>query len=128
MTNSEDTDEMPQDAAFHKGLHWLPRQNCSSEKEIQYFIGTYNLCIYNGPSQVYCIKSEGRIHWNTNGLYKQLFGLQSGPASDLGLHCLPMSHRKDARLLKQFKAQKVVLRYVNLFYIASAKCLITMQE
>ena len=37
LANSEDPDEMPQDAAFHMGLHCLLRLNKSSEKEIQYF-------------------------------------------------------------------------------------------
>ena len=37
LANSEDPDEMPQDAAFHQGLHCLLRQKGSSEKEIQYF-------------------------------------------------------------------------------------------
>ena len=30
--NGEDPDEMPLNAAFHEGLHCLPRQNWSSEK------------------------------------------------------------------------------------------------
>ena len=33
LTNSEDPDEMPHDAAFHQGLHCLLSQNQSSEKE-----------------------------------------------------------------------------------------------
>ena len=37
MTNSEDPDEMLQNAAFHLALHCLLRQNQSAEKEIQYF-------------------------------------------------------------------------------------------
>ena len=43
LENSEDPDEMPQIVAFHQGLHCLPRQNQSSEKEIQYFFRNYNL-------------------------------------------------------------------------------------
>ena len=27
LANSEDPDEMPHNAAFHRGLHCLPRQN-----------------------------------------------------------------------------------------------------
>ena len=34
LTNSEDPDEMPPNAAFHQGLHCLRRQNRSSEQEI----------------------------------------------------------------------------------------------
>ena len=34
MANSEDPDEMPQDAAFHQVLQCLQEQNSSSEKEI----------------------------------------------------------------------------------------------
>ena len=33
LTNREDTDEMPQNVAFHQGLHCLQRQNQSSEKK-----------------------------------------------------------------------------------------------
>ena len=32
FANSEDTDEMPQNAAFHKDLHCLLRQRQTSEK------------------------------------------------------------------------------------------------
>ena len=38
LTNREDTDEMPQNVAFHLGLHCLQRQNQSSEKEMQSFL------------------------------------------------------------------------------------------
>ena len=30
--------------------------------------------MYNGPSQVYCIKPEGRIHWYTKWLSTQQSG------------------------------------------------------
>ena len=43
MAKSENPDEMPHKAAFHQGLHCLPRQNLSSEKEMQYIFGNYNL-------------------------------------------------------------------------------------
>ena len=43
LANSEDPDEMPHDVAFHQGLDYLLRQNLSSEKEIQYCFGNYNL-------------------------------------------------------------------------------------
>ena len=35
MANSEYQDEMPHNAAFHQGLHCLPKQKQSLEKEIQ---------------------------------------------------------------------------------------------
>ena len=35
LANSEDSDEMPHDAAFHQGRHCLLRLTHSSEKEIQ---------------------------------------------------------------------------------------------
>ena len=38
FANSEDPDEMPQNAAFHQDLHCLLTQNRSSEKEMQYFL------------------------------------------------------------------------------------------
>ena len=37
LTNSEDTDEMPDNVAFHQGLHYFLQQYRSSEKEIQFF-------------------------------------------------------------------------------------------
>ena len=37
LTNSEDSDEMPHNAAFHQGLHCLLSQNQSSEKENKAF-------------------------------------------------------------------------------------------
>ena len=40
MTNCEDLDETPHQAAFHHDLHCLLRQNQSSEKEILYFFET----------------------------------------------------------------------------------------
>ena len=42
FANSEDPDEMPHNAAFHQGLHCLPIQNQSSEKEI-YVLRNKNL-------------------------------------------------------------------------------------
>ena len=44
LTNSEDPDKMPYNAAFHQDLHCLLRQNPFSEKGI-YFSGNYNLCL-----------------------------------------------------------------------------------
>ena len=38
LANSEDTDEMLHNAAFHQGLYCLQRQNLSSGKEISYFL------------------------------------------------------------------------------------------
>ena len=62
FTNSEDPDEMKHNAAFHQGLHRLLRQKRSGKK---YFFYNYNLTpldIYNGSSQVYCIRQKGRTH------------------------------------------------------------------
>ena len=36
MANSGDPDEMPHNAAFHQDVHYLQRQNRTSEKQIQY--------------------------------------------------------------------------------------------
>ena len=41
LTNSEDPDEMPHNAAFHQDPHCLLRHNRSSEKEILYI--KYNI-------------------------------------------------------------------------------------
>ena len=38
LANSEDPDEMPQNASFHQGLQCLLKQKSFSEKEIQYFL------------------------------------------------------------------------------------------
>ena len=38
LANSENPDEMLQNAAFHQGLHCLLRQIRSSTKEIQFYL------------------------------------------------------------------------------------------
>ena len=39
-SNSEGPDKMPHKVAFNQGMHYLLRQNQSSEKEIQYILET----------------------------------------------------------------------------------------
>ena len=65
FSNSEDPDEMQHYAAFHQGLHCF----CEGEKDFQTkeynIFENYNvtpLNMYNGLSQVYCIKAEAIIH------------------------------------------------------------------
>ena len=56
-TNSEDPDEIPHNVAFHQGLHF--------RQKITIFFESYNLTpldVYNGLTQVYRIRLEGRIH------------------------------------------------------------------
>ena len=36
LANNEDPGEMWHNVAFHLGLHYLPKQKCSSEKELQF--------------------------------------------------------------------------------------------
>ena len=71
FTDSEDPYEMPHNAAFHKGLHclyvifhhclhYLYRLKKSLNKSENYNLTS--LVMYNGLSQVYCIKQEGNIH------------------------------------------------------------------
>ena len=64
-TNGEDPDEMLHNAAFRQGLHCLPRQNLSSEKEIQYFLEiiTCNPLIYtmDHPDLIVCSFMENSI-------------------------------------------------------------------
>ena len=36
FANSEDLDEMPQNVAFHEGMHYLLRQNQYSETEVYF--------------------------------------------------------------------------------------------
>ena len=63
--NSEDRDI----AAFHQGLQFAKTKTIYREKKTIFFVN-YNLWVtgYNlqkkkmGPSKVYCIKPEGRIH------------------------------------------------------------------
>ena len=58
MAISEDPDEMQHNAAFHQGLHCLPRLNQSPEKEIQMFleIKTCDPSIYTmDHSSLYCL-------------------------------------------------------------------------
>ena len=62
LTNSEDRDELPHNAAFHQGLL---RQNQSSKKEIQYFLEiiTFDPSIYtmNHPEFIVCRFMENSI-------------------------------------------------------------------
>ena len=64
FTNSEDQDEMQLNAAFHQG-----RTVCKGKKIFRQYntiiFENYNLTpldMYNGLSQVFFIKPEGRIH------------------------------------------------------------------
>ena len=65
MANSDDPDEMPHGAAFHQDLHFLFRQNQSSEKEIQYILEiiTCDLSIYtmDHPDFIVCSFMEKSI-------------------------------------------------------------------
>ena len=57
---------MQHHAAFHQGLHCLKKVNKDPQtKEYNFFLEKYDLTpldMYNGLSQVYCIKLEGRVH------------------------------------------------------------------
>ena len=55
---------MPHNAAFHQGLHFV-KVNLILRQNNTTFFENNNLTpldIYNGLSQVYCIKPEGKIH------------------------------------------------------------------
>ena len=75
LANSGDTDEMPQNAAFHQGLHFLQRSNQSSGAEMHRNLGVltceplkYIHC--NGQSRPYIaftLYLYGKIHQNTKG-------------------------------------------------------------
>ena len=54
---------MQHNAAFYQGPHYLLRLKQTSRQKYTFFLN-YNLTSldYNGLSQVYCIKPEGRIH------------------------------------------------------------------
>ena len=57
--NNEDPDDIPHNAAFHQGLHCLLRQNRSSEREIQYYFGNYNLVTTGHHARIQKVLSEG---------------------------------------------------------------------
>ena len=60
LAYSEDPDEMPHNAAFHQGLHWLLRQAIFRKRNTILFENYYlwPLDIYSGQAQVYCIKPK----------------------------------------------------------------------
>ena len=39
LANSDDPNKMAHTTALHQGMHCLLRQNCSLEKEIQFYLG-----------------------------------------------------------------------------------------
>ena len=49
LANSEDPDEMPHNAAFHQGLHYLLRPKQYSEEDVQFLLEIVPLDINNGP-------------------------------------------------------------------------------
>ena len=62
FTNSEDPDEMPHDAAFHIRVYTVCYGKMDLQTKKTIFFENYNLTsldMYNGLSQVYCIKPEG---------------------------------------------------------------------
>ena len=64
LANSEEPDEMPHNVAFHLGLHYLPRQNQSLEKEICFLeIITSDPSIYtmDHPDVIVCSFMENSI-------------------------------------------------------------------
>ena len=66
LANSEDPDEMLHNAAFHQGLHCLPRQKQSSEKERQFYLEsiTCDPTIYtkDNPKFIVPNQKEESIH------------------------------------------------------------------
>ena len=63
--NSENQDEMQHNTVFSR-LHSIRVYTvCKVKKRVQCFFENYNLAslkLYNGLSQVYCIKPDGLIH------------------------------------------------------------------
>ena len=64
LTNSEVHDELPHDAAFHQDLHGFITTKAIFSEGVHLYveINTCDLSIYNGLSEVYCIKPKRRIH------------------------------------------------------------------
>ena len=54
-------DEMPQNTAFHQGLHCLVRKNRPLEKYVLYYTCSK---LYNGPSLFEYIKLYRKCHWS----------------------------------------------------------------
>ena len=65
LANSEDQDEMQQNAAFHQGLHCLLRIKQPSGTEIHHN-SENSICdplkVYNGQSHTYCVNMYGKSH------------------------------------------------------------------
>ena len=62
--DSLDLDEMPHNVAFHQGLNCLQVKKIFRQENTMLFLN-YNLTpidVYNGLSQVNCIKPEGITH------------------------------------------------------------------
>ena len=64
FANNEDPDEMQHNAALHQGLHCKGKKSLQTKRCNIFFENYYltPLDMYNGLSQAYCIKPEGRIH------------------------------------------------------------------
>ena len=63
LANSEDTDEMQHNAAFHQGLHCLLRLNQPSGTEMCHTCGPLKYTMGS-----YCINMYGKVDQNTNRL------------------------------------------------------------
>ena len=89
LTNSEDPDEMPPNAAFHLGLHCLLRQNQSSEKEILYLeeIITCDPSIYTWTKQY--------TDWTVQNFIENSIGPKRVKHTNTHSHFLTVSHLKD---------------------------------
>ena len=69
LANSEDPDEMQPNAAFHQGLHYLPRLKQPSETEIHYNLENITCdplkCTMDSPMLIISSAMYGKIHQNT---------------------------------------------------------------
>ena len=69
LANSEDPDEMQPNAAFHQGLHYLPRLKQPSETEIHYNLENITCdplkCTMDSPMLIISSAMCGKIHQNT---------------------------------------------------------------
>ena len=66
VANNEDQDEMQHIAAFHKmSILFIKVKKIFRQMNTILFCENYNLTpldMYNGLTEAYCIKPEGRIH------------------------------------------------------------------
>ena len=102
LTNNEDPDEMPHNAAFHQGLQCLLRQIQSSEKEIKYTLEiiTCEPSIYTMDYPHYfivCSCMENSIGLKRVYSFKNIYGTFSQVGHNI--FCITVWHKHGLTLI-----------------------------